>query len=68
MFFKIVNLKNFAISTGNTHEKSIFKKVIGKRPQHRFFPVSIAKVLRTASFIEQLRLLLGVLPQYNKVS
>ena len=55
MFFKIGSLKYFAISIGSSSVESIFKKVIEKRPQHSFFPVNIAKVLRTASFIEQPR-------------
>ena len=48
MFFKIGSHKNFAIPTGNTCVESILKKVIEKRPEHRFFSVDITKVLRTA--------------------
>ena len=47
---KKVVLKNFTISTGNTcvgvpFLKSCLKKFIKKKPQHRCFPVNIAKFL-----------------------
>ena len=54
MFFKIDVLKNFVIFTGKHLCRSLFliklqtwRPVIKKRLQHRCFPVSIAKILRT---------------------
>ena len=49
IFFKIDVLKNLVIRKAPVLE-SLFKKVDGlkeKRLQHRYFPVNIAKVLRT---------------------
>ena len=76
MFFEI-GLKNFAILTGKhlcwglcviklqTSDLQLFLK----ETPTQVFHVDIAKILRTASFIEHLRwLLLKVLPQYSKVS
>ena len=62
MLFKIGCLKNLVISTGNTCSGVSFYKTadlkaynfIKKRPQHRCFPVSIAKFLRTSFFYRTL--------------
>ena len=63
MFLKIGFLKNFAIFTGKAPVlESILNKVaslqacnfIKKRPQHRCFPVNIARFLRKAYIIEYL--------------
>ena len=45
MFFKISNLKNFAIFTGKQSKGFNFSK---KRFRHRCFTVNIAKFLRTS--------------------
>ena len=61
MFFKIGVLKNFAVFTGKHLSWSHFlikSLFIKKRPQRRYFPVNIAKFLRTAFFIEHLQWLL----------
>ena len=64
MFFKIGVLEYFAIFTGKHLCWSLFLITLLKRDssnfikkglQHRRFPVNIAKFLRTAFFIEQLR-------------
>ena len=62
MLFKIGCLKNLVISIGNTCSGVSFYKTAGlkaynfikKRPQHRCFPVSIAKFLRTPFFYRTL--------------
>ena len=50
MLYENFFLKNFLISTGNTCVGSSLEKVtcnfIKKRPQHRCFPLNIAKFLR----------------------
>ena len=53
MFFRIGVLKNFA--TLKHLCRSFFSIKSKKRLRHRSFPVNIAKCLRTAFFIEQLR-------------
>ena len=63
--FKIVVLKTFAIFSGKPVLDSLFNKVAGlkvcnfikRRLRHRYFPINIAKFLRT-SFMEHHRLLL----------
>ena len=57
MFFKIDVLKIFAIFAGK-HQDLQACKSIKKRLQHKCFPVNIAKILRTAFFMEHLRWLL----------
>ena len=57
MFFKTGDLKNLAILTRKPLLELLFKKValkffIKKRLQQRYFPVNIAKILRTAFVIE----------------
>ena len=74
MFLKIGFLKNFAIFTGKAPVlESLLNKVaslqdcnfIKKRPQHRCFPVNIARFLRKAYIIEYLwQLLLIVFNPY----
>ena len=76
MLFKIGCLKNLVISTGNTCSGVSFYKTadlkaynfIKKRPQHRCFPVSIAKFLRTPFFTEHWWLLLPNLPHHRRVT
>ena len=66
VFYKISVLKNFTIFTERHLCWSLFliklqawkPTTLSKRLQHRCFPVNIAKLLRTAFFIEQLRWLL----------
>ena len=58
MFLKIDILKNFAIFTEKKYVlKSLYNKVAGPATflnRNRCFPVNVAKVLRTAFFIEHL--------------
>ena len=59
MFFKIGVLKKFAIFTGKHLYWSLFLiNFIKKDSSKGFFPVNIAKFLRTAFFIEHIRWLL----------
>ena len=64
MFFKIVVLRNFAMFTEKPPAlESHFNKACNfteKRPQHRCFPVNIAKLLRTAFFYKTLPLTASV--------
>ena len=55
MFFKIGAIKNLVIFTERHMCWNNFTK---KRPQNRIFPVNIAKLLRTAFFIEHCQWLL----------
>ena len=52
MFYKVGSLKNFAISRENTFVESIFKEVIEKRPQHRFFFSEYCKSFKNSLFYE----------------
>ena len=59
MFFKIGVLKSFTIFSGKHLFWSLFliklhAYIIKKRLQHMRFPMNIAKLLRTAFYIEQL--------------
>ena len=68
MFFKVGVLKSYAIFTGKHLRWSLFLikfksfrpawNFIKKKLEHRYFPVNIAKILRTAFFIEHFRWLL----------
>ena len=74
MFFKIISFKNFTIflcwglflnKVATLQAFNFFQK----ETPTQVYLVDIAKFLRAASFIKQLRLLLlTVLPQYSKVS
>ena len=57
MFFKIIFVKKFANFTGKHLCRSLLY-FIKKRLQHRFFPVTFAKFLRTHCFTEHLQWLL----------
>ena len=69
MFFKIGVLKICILHRKTLQLESLFKKVaklrpcniIKKRLQHRYFPVSFAKFLRTPLFTEHLQWLLLVI-------